>query len=56
MKNWKTTLSGILAGGGQILSFFGIPEPVGNAISVIGLFLIGHFAKDKNVTGGTVIQ
>lgn len=56
MKNWKTTLTGILAAAGQILGFFGVPAEVGNAISVIGLFLLGLFAKDSNVTGGTVNQ
>lgn len=56
MKNWKTTLSGILAGAGQILGIFGVPQPVGDAISVLGLFLIGLFAKDSNVTGGKVVQ
>lgn len=56
MKNWKTTFSGVLAGLGQIVPFFGIPVEVGQAVSVLGLFLIGLFAKDKSVTGGTVIQ
>lgn len=56
MKNWKTTLSGILAAAGQITPLFGVPAPVGQAISVLGLFLIGLFAKDSNVTGGTVRQ
>lgn len=56
MKNWKTTLSGVLAGLGQIVPLFGVPAEVGQAISVLGLFLIGMFAKDSNVTGGTVVQ
>lgn len=56
MKNWKTTLSGLLAAAGQILSIFGVPVEVGQAVSVVGLFLVGIFAKDSNVTGGTKVQ
>jgi hypothetical protein len=56
MKNWKTTLSGLLAAAGQILSIFGVPVEVGQAVSVVGLFLVGLFAKDSNVTGGTKAQ
>ncbi len=56
MKNWKTTLSGIFAGAGQLSPIFGIPVEIGQAISVIGLALLGIFAKDKNVSGGTVLQ
>lgn len=56
MKNWKTTVSGLLAAAGQILSIFGVPVEVGQAVSVVGLFLVGLFAKDSNVTGGTKVQ
>jgi hypothetical protein len=56
MKNWKTTLSGLLAAVGQILPLFGAPAEVGTAISTIALFLIGLFAKDFNVSGGTIRQ
>jgi hypothetical protein len=56
MKNWKTTVSGIVSAAGMLLPMFGIPAEVGNAVSVIGLFLIGLFAKDSNVTGGSVPQ
>ena len=56
MKNWKTTVSGIVSAAGMLLPMFGIPAEVGNAVSVIGLFLIGLFAKDSNVTGGSVQQ
>ena len=58
MKNWKTTASGAISALPQILVFFGVPIPpnVANAISVVGLFLIGLFAKDNNVPGGTVNQ
>lgn len=56
MKNWKTTASGILSAAGTILPMFGIPAEIGPAITAIGLALIGYFAKDNNVTGGTVNQ
>lgn len=56
MKNWKTTASGIMAALGMIFPLFGIPAEVGNAVSTLGLFLIGLFAKDSNVTGGSVSQ
>jgi len=56
MKSWKTTLSGLFAAAGQIFPIFGLPVELGQAVSVIGLFLIGLFAKDSNVTGGKVVQ
>jgi len=56
MKNWKTTVAGLLAAAGQILSIFGVPVEVGSAVSVIGLFILGLVSKDSNVTGGTVNQ
>ena len=54
MKNWKTTVAGLVAAAGQILGFFGVPPEVGNAVSVLGLFILGLVSKDFNVTGGTV--
>jgi len=56
VKNWKTTASGVLSAAGVICQYFGIPAEVGNAISVVGLFLLGLFSKDSNVTGWTVTQ
>lgn len=58
MKNYKTLLSGILTVAPTILGFFGIPfpQPIAHALEVLGMGLIGFFAKDSNVTGGTVIQ
>jgi hypothetical protein len=53
MKNWKTTVSGVIAALGQLLPLVGValtPE-VTQAITVIGLFLMGLFSKDSNVTG-----
>lgn len=51
MKNWKTSVYGLLAAMGQILPVFGIPSEVGAAASTVGLFLMGFFAKDNTVTG-----
>lgn len=53
-KSWKTTLFGLCAALGQILPALGVPVDVANAFSVVALFLLGLFAKDSNVTGGTV--
>lgn len=51
MKNWKTTISGVIAASGQILPFLGIPGEVASAVSVLGLFLVGLFSKDAGVSG-----
>jgi len=56
MKNWKTSLAGVIAAMGPILLAIGVPQEVGAAITTIGLFLLGLFAKDRNVTGGTIQQ
>ncbi len=56
MKNWKTTVSGLLSAMGMLFPVVGLPADLGNAVSVIGLFLIGLFAKDSNVTGGQIQQ
>ena len=56
MKNWKTTVSGLVAALGQVLPYLGIPQEVATAVSVVGMFLVGLFAKDSNVTGGTTVQ
>jgi hypothetical protein len=45
MKNWKTTVSGLLSAMGMLFPVVGLPADLGNAVSVIGLFLIGLFAK-----------
>lgn len=61
MKNWKTTLTGFL--GGLAVMFgphlAGQPGPAlttGNLITGAALIVLGLFAKDNNVTGGTVPQ
>ena len=56
MTNWKTTLAGVFAAAGQILELFGVPKEVGQAVSVLGLFILGLVSKDLNVTGGTKAQ
>ena len=56
MKNWKTTLGGVLGSCGVLFPIFGLPAEIGNAVTTIGLFIIGLFAKDSNVTGGSVNQ
>jgi hypothetical protein len=57
-KNWKTTLSGIIAALPIILRLFGIE--IGHEITDIctgtGLTGMGLFSKDNNVTGGTINQ
>lgn len=64
MKNWKTLLGGLVAGLPVAIS--GIDEAIkagtidttsiGKFALGIGLVLLGIFAKDKNVTGGTKQQ
>jgi len=56
MKNWKTSLSGLIGALGVIFPMIGLPADLGNAVSVIGIALMGYFSKDSNVTGGTVAQ
>ena len=64
MKSWKTTLAGLLAGlpvaitalvdaynAGQFTG-----KSVLQVILGVGIILIGIFAKDHNVTGGTTPQ
>lgn len=58
MKNWKTTVGGLLAAIGSYLvnSQTGVLNVVGQVAQAVGLFLLGATAKDSNVTGGTVQQ
>lgn len=51
MRNWKTTVSGVFAALGQVAPLFGVPAEVGHAVSVLGMFLLGLFAKDYNNHG-----
>ena len=58
MKNWKTTLFGGMtaAGLGLTQSSEPILQTIGQILSVVGPVLLGMFAKDSNVTGGTTPQ
>jgi len=61
MKSWKTTLGGIL--GGLSLAVYPLLEAYkagsfdgktgGQLVAAIALVVIGIFAKDSNVTGGS---
>lgn len=53
MKNWKTTLTGIIGAIAYACNLiFGLEIP-SDAILAVAIFAIGLFAKDSNVTGGT---
>jgi hypothetical protein len=58
MKNWKTTLFGIVAALPYILKIFGIniPHEITDCVTGGGLLGMGFMGKDKNVTGGSVKQ
>lgn len=57
-KSWKTTLAGAVAaaGGGMAMSEDPTIQLVGKILTIVGAILIGMFAKDSNVSGGTVSQ
>lgn len=52
LKNWKTSLAGLLMAAPQILPLVGlaIPVPVIQILTALGALLL-YFAKDKNVSG-----
>ena len=58
MKNWKTTIGGILLGIGTPMAATGegIYKTIGVALATVGGLILGISAKDNNVTGGTVKQ
>lgn len=43
MKNWKTTLGGILAASSEVIP---VPEGIKQLIRAVGLLLLGWAAKD----------
>jgi TRAP-type C4-dicarboxylate transport system permease large subunit len=52
-KSWKTTLTALISGGVWLAGQYGIvitPEQ-SNAVLVVGLLIIGFFAKDSDVSG-----
>jgi hypothetical protein len=58
MKNWKTTVAGIVLsiGGSLQLSDDSTVKSVGAILVGIGGLFLGLFAKQYNVTGGTIQQ
>ena len=58
MKNWKTSVAGILAAIGLALSANSNPtiKLIGEVVSIVGTVLFALAAKDGNVTGGSVPQ
>lgn len=58
MKSWKTTLFGAITACGMGLSQTDDPilKTIGQILSILGPVLMGFFAKDSAVTGGTVAQ
>lgn len=55
-KNWKTSLSGIASIIGGISLFVNHPDQIEAAFTAVALGIGLIFAKDNNVTGGTVAQ
>lgn len=57
-KNWKTTLGGALLAAGTGLTQVDDPllSAIGQAMTIAGSLLLGYFAKDSNVTGGSAQQ
>ncbi|MDB4919853.1 hypothetical protein [Mucilaginibacter sp.] len=64
MKNWKTSLAGLITGVpvaiDALINAYTAGAFTGKSgvqlIAGIGIVLLGLFTKDKNVTGGTVKQ
>jgi hypothetical protein len=61
MKNWKTTLFGVIGGLATLFGphLSGAPGPAvttGNVVTAAALILLGLVSKDANVTGGSVAQ
>lgn len=58
MKNWKTTLAGLLGTIGAALIVVDDPtvKAIGAFMVALSPVLLGLAAKDSNVHGGTVVQ
>ena len=58
MKNWKTTVAGIIIGIGSIAAQWlqGMPMTGKDWIVAVGAIILGVVAKDSKVTGGTIPQ
>ena len=57
-RNWKTSLGGALLAAGTGLTQVDDPllSALGQVLVIAGSLLLGYFAKDSNVTGGTTQQ
>ncbi|MBI4822649.1 MAG: hypothetical protein HY805_00235 [Nitrospirae bacterium] len=51
MKNWRTTVSGLIGSLGILVPIFGLPMELGNALTTVGIFFLGVFSKDSAVVG-----
>lgn len=51
MKNWKTTLAGVVAFIPQVIAVFGLPVPIANLITAAAIAVGFFLAKDAGVTG-----
>ena len=53
MKNWKTTVAGVVtaAGAGMLASDDPTVQLIGKILMVVGPILLGFLAKDAGVTG-----
>lgn len=53
MQDWKTTLTGFVAGAALLLAHFGLnlSTEVQTTIVAVALFVIGFFAKDAKPSG-----
>lgn len=51
MKNWKTTVGGLVSVLGVTLPHFGLSKELADAIVIIGVAILGFFAKDHSVSG-----
>ncbi len=61
MKNWKTTVCGIVAAAAAgVAATYMSSDPliakIAGIVAAIATALLGLFAKDSNVTGGTTPQ
>ena len=53
MKNWRTSLAGIIAALSTILPQFGVSQELAQAIQVVAMAAWAILSKDASVTGTT---
>jgi dolichol kinase len=52
MKNWKTSLTGVLTAAVALVAFYGyIPQEAGALIVALGVAIFSLLVKDNDVTG-----